>query len=361
MKKFTTITGLSDSRRMPRIDKIRLGAKIQKAGTKTEYPIELPFFLLPDEVAKIHGGKIVSVELAKDMKVSRSDALKFIKENLHRLALELPVMIPVERTEQVFPQSYKFYGGSIGLKCHGNGEEASERVGITNEWKDIKCPCSELKTDQNPKGKCSRQANLQVILPEVDMGGVYQIDIGSINSIIDINSGIDYVKSLFGRVAMIPLIMRRVATETHHDGKKQIHWTVQLKPVGNIHAIANMRDSEKLLTHSQVLQLDAPVLTDPDLDPPDAVYEQPEHITAKLAELNQLKSDKKLKKGEIEAIRKAVEENDEATIETIHKNVLARIPAGSTADDVTKKLAAKKEKPATPVEPKVSPEQEGPF
>jgi hypothetical protein len=350
MKKFTTITGLSESRRMPRLDKIRLGAKILKAETKKEYPIELPFFLLPDEVAKVHGGKIISVELAKEMKTTRADALKFIKENLHRLALELPVMIPVEEIEQAFPQSYKFYGGSIGLKCHGNGVEASERVGITNEWKDIKCPCSELKTDQNPKGACSRQANLRVILPEVDMGGVYQIDIGSINSIIDINSGIDYVKSLFGRVAMIPLIMRRVATETHHDGKKQIHWTVQLKPVGNIHAIINMRENNKMLTHTQVLQLEEPELKDPELDPPDAMYEQPKHITIKIDELNKLKAAKKLKKGEIEAIRKAVEENDEATIETIHKNVLARIPVGNTADDVAKKLA-KKEEPPEPVKP----------
>lgn len=66
------------------------------------------------------------------------------------------------------------------------------------------------------------------------MGGIYQIDIGSTNSIIDINSGIDYVSGLTKRIlgiedfSLIPLQLRRVPIETYHDGKKQIHYTLQL-------------------------------------------------------------------------------------------------------------------------------------
>jgi hypothetical protein len=364
MKKFTTITGLSDSTRMPRLGKIRLGAKLEKVTgsgqneKNVNFPIELPFFLLPDDVADVHGGKIPDpAARAREMGASRADVLKFINEHASHLAEELPVMIPVEETEYSFPQSYKLYGSGAGLKCNGNGVDASERIGITNEWRDRKCPCDQLKTDQNPRGGCTQVANLQVILPEVAMGGVYQIDIGSTNSIIDINSGIKYTRSIYlkatgePRVAMVPLTLRRVATETHHGGKKQIHFTCQLTPVGTIKTFTQLAESSKMmLTHAEALALPEPELTNPVLDEVDAVYEQPKHITIKIDELNKLKAAKKLKKGEIEAIRKAVEENDEVTIETIHKNVLARIPVGNTADDVAKKLT-KKEEPPEPVKP----------
>lgn len=349
MKQYTKIQGLSGSRRIPRIDKIRLGAKAKKGLSGKEYPVELPFFLLPDSVAAVHGGKFEDIEArAKALKVTRPDALKFIKENAYRLAEEIPVMIPIENEDVVFPQAYKLYGGSIGVKCVGDGENASERVGITNEFIDRTCPCEKLKSDTNEKGECSIVANLQVILPEVDMGGVFQIDIGSINSIIDINSGIDYVRSLFGgRSAMIPLILRRIPTETHHAGKKQIHWTVQLKPVGDIKTILAIKDSDKFITHAQVALLDAPDTTDPKLGPADMVYEQSEDISTMLSELDDMKKNKKLYESEIESVRKAVSDNDDATIEAVYNTANARKITGSSANETAAKLTAGQAVPAS--------------
>lgn len=347
MKNFTKIKGLSDSRRMPRLSKIRLGAKIQKAGTKTEYPVELPFFLLPDEVAAIHGGKIRDpVKRAKELGLKNSAAIEFIKNNGHRLAEELPVMIPVDDIEYSFPQSYKLYGGSIGLKCIGDGENAEERVGTTNEFKPRTCPCPHLKTDDNPKGDCTIKAHLSVMLPEVSAGGIFQIDIGSINSIVDINSGIDYIKSLVGRVAMIPLKLKRIPTETHHDGKKQIHFTCQLTFAGNIHAIAEMRDSSKILTHSEVLQLEEPIYTDPTEDAPDMEYTQPEHIKNMLDELKAWAENKKVLKTEGAAIAEALENQDDAKIEEIYNQVKSR-NSGKTQDETAGKLKQKAEETDT--------------
>jgi len=85
MKTFTDIKGLTDKVRLTRIDKIRLGAKLQ-SGLGKEYPIQFPFFLLPDSVAVVHGGKIENiVERAKFLGVKTKKVLDFISENGHRI------------------------------------------------------------------------------------------------------------------------------------------------------------------------------------------------------------------------------------------------------------------------------------
>ena len=334
--KYTQIKGLSDSRRMPRLSKIRLGAKVSNG--KAEYPVELPFFLLPDEVAAVHGGKITNIEKrAKDLGVKNAVAVKFIKENGHRLAEELPVMIPVEDTNYSFPQSYKLYGGSIGLKCIGDGEMAEERVGTTNEFKPKKCPCNHLKSDANPKGDCTIKAHLSVMLPEVSAGGIFQIDMGSINSIVDINSGIEYVRSMIGRVAMVPLKLRRIPTETHHDGKKQTHFTCQLTFAGDINDVVKLRGSDQLITHNQMLMIEAPDYSDPKEDAIDMQYEQPQHIKDKIDELTALAKNKKVLKSEGQAIAEALFQNDEETIVKIYEAVKAR-NSGATQAETAEKL-----------------------
>lgn len=349
MKFPTKIKGLSESRRMPRLNKIRLGAKFQN-DKGVEYPAELPFFLLPEEVATVHGGKIKDIDQrAKILGVKNSNVLKFINENSHRLAEELPVMVPVEDIENSFPQSYTMFGKSAGVKCIGNGETAQERVEGTNDFKEIKCPCNNLKSNENPRGACAIKARLQVMLPEVSAGGVFQIDIGSINSIIDINSGIDYVKAMIGRVAMIPLKLRRIPTETHHGGKKQIHFTCQLTFSGDIKAVVALKEEGKMMTHKQVLSLEEPDYSNPKLDAVDAVYAMPDNIKAMVGELQVLGRNKKLSKAEMDDIKTAIDKNDEPGIEFLHDKFTSRVKTGSSQEDVMKKLT--EPEPVATVEP----------
>ena len=84
-----------------------------------------------------------------------------------------------------------------------------------------------------------------------------------------------------GRVAMVPVILRRVPTETHHGGKKQTHFTVQLTMTGSLEAIAHMKQNQNIITHREMLLLDAPDDTDPMTHPVDAEYTQPENIKKK--------------------------------------------------------------------------------
>ena len=276
----TKIKGLSDRRRLPKLGKIRLGFKLKK-GT-TEYPAELPFFLLPPEVARVFG-KQVSVDRAKELGVTRQDVLKFIEENTWRLAEELEIMFPMNEIEAVFPQAYIWYGSSQGAKCKGDGETAYRDMDSLTDGnakivepysgqpemlrqKEVLCPCDLLKSEANPKGECTQRGHLMVMVPKVNVGGIYQIDIGSYNSIVDVNSGIDYTSALLGRFALVPLILRRIPTITHHDKKRQIHFTCQVIMNVPIQELEQLRrDTSRILQHSKYA-LPVPEEINPDFD-----------------------------------------------------------------------------------------------
>ncbi|MBZ0158430.1 MAG: hypothetical protein K8I29_19705 [Alphaproteobacteria bacterium] len=264
---FNRIKGLSERRRLPRLGKIRLGFKLIKKTEKgeREYPAELPFFLLPSDVAKAYGGK-VTVERAQELGVTRKDVLSFIAANTYRLAEDIEIMLPINDIGAVFPNAYKWYGNSRGVKCVGDGERAMRYDEGKKCMVEMECPCENLKTEQNPKGECTQRGHLSVLVPRVTMSGIYQIDLGSYHSIVDINSGIAYVEALIGRFALVPLTLRRVPMQTHHDGQKQTHYTIQLLSNVTLEQLSVLRaDNQRILTHSQHLLL-PPDDTNPAMD-----------------------------------------------------------------------------------------------
>jgi hypothetical protein len=211
--KFTTIKDISDRRRLPRLGKVRLGYKVRNQNGMTDkckhkeeevcmfcsHPVETEYFVCPSEVREKYGEK----------------------------PTELDVMLPVNEQSVIFPQRYIWYGQTKGPKCIGNGQEAQRSN--NGEVVTMECPCEKLES-----GECTQRASLQVILPKVNMGGVYQIDTTSYHSIVDINSGMAYIaammKQLIGeeRFAMIPLVLKRIARETHEGGVKGTHYTMHL-------------------------------------------------------------------------------------------------------------------------------------
>lgn len=275
--KFSKVKDVSSKRRMPRLGKIRLGAKAKKGNT--EYPIELPFFLLPDEVAARHAMDN-ALERAKELGVTRADVLKFIEENGHRLAEELPVMLPMDEQSAIFPQSYRMYGSSRGPKCIGNGEEAVEMgyddAGKPTGRRDRECPCMKLDME---RGGCSLKGFLMVMLPDINPGGIYQITVGSWNSIVDVNSGIEYTKNIIGRAAMVPMKLRRVPTITHGSGNKETHYTLQLLLNLPENLLENARrDNARIISHSQMLALPAPEDIAPEFDDGEVIEVEAEDV-----------------------------------------------------------------------------------
>ena len=140
---------------------------------------------------------------------------------------ELPIMFPVENIEVFFQQWYKRYGYNL-LRCKGDGDKAMTWDEGKGGMKTIDCPCDELK----PGGNCRRVAILQFLLPDVPGAGVWQISTTSRNSIIDINSSVDYIRGLCGRVRMIPLVLKReeIKTQRLEKGvaKSGRHYTLKI-------------------------------------------------------------------------------------------------------------------------------------
>lgn len=151
---------------------------------------------------------------------------KELEEQFGERATELPIMFPVEDAEVFFQQWYKCYGFNV-LKCKGDGTNAMTWDEEQGGMKSIVCPCEKLET-----GACRRVAILQFLLPDVPGAGVYQISTTSRNSIIDINSSVDYIRSLCGRVRMIPLVLKRepIKTQRLEKGvpKSGTHYTLKI-------------------------------------------------------------------------------------------------------------------------------------
>lgn len=240
----TRIKGLSDRRRMPLLGKIRLGIKKVSQKTGNEYPAEVDYFVCPESVRQIFG------EQPKVLKV----------------------MFPLDDIDAIFPVAYIFYGQSRGVKCKGDGERAWCVDDETKEIVERACPCELLE-----QGKCKQVGRLMFMIPAVSVGGVYQITTSSYNSIIDIQSGLDFVKAMVGRFNFIELDLKRVETTTHHNEQRQTHYTMQLTlPEGfNAQALSDLRkDNERMHLQSQHYHLPAPAEENPEYDPPDVVADE---------------------------------------------------------------------------------------
>ena len=195
------IKNLSNARRMPRLGKIHLGVKKteKKDGTPCQpYPSEVEYFVCPPEVQAVFGEKPTS----------------------------LRIMFPVEDAEKFFPQFYKRYTVNL-LQCKGDGEKAQCWAEDGSGLKEVPCPCAYLDS-----GECKQIGIIQFLLPDVPGFGVYQITTSSKNSIIDINSGIDMVRNVCGRIRMIPLILKREKMEIQRiesgKPKKSSHYTLKI-------------------------------------------------------------------------------------------------------------------------------------
>lgn len=193
------IQGLTEVTRMPRLGKIHLGEKVQKKGSDATYPKATDYFVLP--------GKDEVGELAD-----------LLRERLGEKPRELPIIFPVENDEEFASQYYRLYGKTRGLICKGDGVKATCKIDsatgaiITKDTKPENVVLKEVHCDGKEcpyykDGQCREMMMLQFMLPDIPGMGVWQVDTSSINSIININSGIKMYRGIFGKIAMLPLIL----------------------------------------------------------------------------------------------------------------------------------------------------------
>jgi len=230
------IFGVSEYKRLPRLGKIKLG---KKDGKKNGAPLQTKYFICPEAVQAVYG----------------------------KTPTELDIMFPLDDQEIVFPQYRKQYG-QTGLKCKGDGRSAMAMV----DGRLIERACTP---DAPECSGCRPIGILNLLLPQVPGFGVWQIWTGSWNSIVNLNSGLDMIRTITGgRIAFIPLKLQLRAHQATVNRKgKQVKKKVYVLTLKIDRTLAEFCDE-----HSADAQF-RQALRDPQ-------FRQLANVTAKIADLN---------------------------------------------------------------------------
>lgn len=240
-RRFVSIIGLSDERRIPRLGRIRLGHVNHNTQSSKSYPEEDSFFHVPEEVARAYG----------------SDK-----------PTELDIMFPVNDRRIIFPQAYEYYGSNKRLLCSGDGREAMRWNSQQLSMQATDCPCDLLGDG------CKQRGHLLVMLPKVRQTGVYQIDTSSLMSIISINSFLHMLApddqpetGLLGYFAMVPLKLRRVPRDIHPKGHHRKSYPLELSLDATDEEIKELRaKKDEILLHTRKWVVQVPDQSNPEHD-----------------------------------------------------------------------------------------------
>jgi hypothetical protein len=266
IKEDEMIKGLSEVRRLPRLGKIRLGVKVANKNGNGDHPTEVDYFVFDPQTP--------SPEENERMKA------KFV-ELYGDKPKQINIMFPVPDPNVFFAQDYKRYGSSTSLQCKGDGETATcaapefatglKVIGKT-DMGNPKVECKGRECPYYKENKCSEVGVLQFLLPELPGMGVWQISTGSYHSIVNVNSCIDYIRQVCGRVHMIPLKLERKPQETAFEGKKREHYILQINTafgLTDLQRFANVDPSKVMLG-----------LPEPEIDKEDILFGENRRIEA---------------------------------------------------------------------------------
>jgi len=316
-KRFTKIVGkhpISSIRRLTWKGKIRLGIQVptiakdkdgkykkdqngdfiqrrDKYGELEFHPKEVPHFICPKEVKAMFGDEPTELDIAFPLSGLNENGLPDIGG--------------------LFPQAYKYYGSSRGLKCVGDGETAmkANEKGIFEE---VECPCDKF----GQKDGCSKRASLFFFIPKITMGGIYVIDSGSYNTMVDVQSGIylalellkDPITDEYNSITMLPFKLRRVQKETQHEGRKDKHWPLTCELDLPIEDIKKVRMGKTLfLEQKRVYQIPE---REEEIEKEGAVIGEPEtEEEVGKEEEKKTEDQEKQKKAEKPDLKKEIEES----------------------------------------------------
>ena len=246
------IKGLSDIRRFSRGGKIRLGEK-RKNANGAEYPAKLDYFLFDPEDPAM---------------------LPVFKDRYGEKPRRIKIAFASEDTAVVFPQHYKLYGAS-GLACKGDGERAT-RLADGGKMVELDCPgpanCQfALSKGKHGKPGCKQVASLQFFIPEMPVMQVWQIDTSGFHSIVNINSQLDILRQIRGRISFIPVDLIIKPVQAQVDGKKVVVYALDLVVGVGLSQIAAL---QPLVGHDDTLALPPPDESTPDaLFPASQIYD----------------------------------------------------------------------------------------
>jgi len=227
---LTRIHGFSDKVHWPRVGKVRLGYRNQKG-----FPVQADYFVFDDTTLE----DFPQIgEVFADRKTGEI------------APKSLDVVLVSDDVRQVFPQSWRFYGKSKGLRCIGNGRRALRYV--CRKCKTFNCGCETPEVDRvevpctcelAESGKCVKTGLLHFLLPQITMEGVFQLAVRN-TTIPRINSGLALVRAMLGRIALVPLKLRRVPVRQQAHGKTYTNFLVSIGYAGGLEQAQQLREAK---------------------------------------------------------------------------------------------------------------------
>lgn len=206
--------------RLAQVGKIKIGVKgEERQGAKGAYrlPSKVDHFIITT-MEKVDGNFRPDENLMKKLDPKNGKPR------------QLKIALPYDDIDLNFFNEYAMYYGKKRL-CFGNGETAT-RIFLDKETKkeirrdSTSCPCEYYEN-----GQCKIHGILSVILREnFQLGGVYQFRTTSVNSVINIISGLRQIQKLTqGILAMLPLVMSiQPQSVTDKEGRAQTIFAVNI-------------------------------------------------------------------------------------------------------------------------------------
>jgi len=248
------IANITDTQRLPRVAKIRLGEKDPSRG----FPRATDHFVFTDcpELEELYGPECREI---------------------------YPVVIPAEDEEAYFKTSLSAYS-TAGLFCRcsdgenairvnkgldmretiknkrGGGERKNpgfnkpadsqgwaylEQQGVlntTDQGAMFEMPCPGAECPYTRRDICKPLGRLFICVMDSPKFGVYEISTTSINTIRNVLSSARYIQATAGKITGIPLALKLVPMQVQPDGKAKTVFVLELEfRDGGIRALMGMR------------------------------------------------------------------------------------------------------------------------
>lgn len=189
------IKGFLKQERFANLGTIRLGRRVTSGNR--DHPEDGNTFIVPQEVAEaLHP-------------VTMDGEVKWLPYGNEPTSLE--IMVPSSDFEVWCPQELQRWAADERLLCHGDGETAERWDEERACWTKIDCPYKECELFGPGKGKgCDERGTLHVILPYVNMMGIYKINTGSRHGLSNLrdefNTALNAAINLSGTSEMVRAI-----------------------------------------------------------------------------------------------------------------------------------------------------------
>jgi hypothetical protein len=192
--------------RLPRAGKIRLGEQTTNANG-TLYPRALGHF-----TAREDESGITSAAAAAAFHAIYGDA-----------PTEIQVVLVGETPDDNLEGAHRLYGTGGKLKRRCDGDTCATRT--ATGWQQAPCACAAMPPTVTKRGRevrnpelCALTYSLQVLLPDVDGIGVWQIDTGSRISVEKIAGALRLFAQIYGSLSGLAATLRLVPVTVAPEG-----------------------------------------------------------------------------------------------------------------------------------------------